>query len=183
MREIDHQTDNKFVTIYSWIGIVVVCILSIPLHFVYEWTNENTVASMFTPINESIWEHLKLVFWPLILWWLLGFLLFNRKKNLDFNKWISAAATSILISMAFIVSWYYTWVYGLDTESSIIDIGSLFIAVPISQLVAIHVYKVITPRPIYTIAAGVLLLVFAFLFIWFTFNTPDLSLFIPPDEQ
>ena len=182
MIDIDKQTDNKFVTIYSWVGIVVVSLLSIPLHFVYEWTGENTVAGMFTPINESIWEHLKLVFWPLLFWWMIGFLIFNKKRQLIFTKWITAATASILISMTFIVSWYYTWVYALDTESSIIDIGSLFIAVPIAQLVAIHIYKVIQQRMIYMILSSAILIIFAVAFIWFKFNTPDLNLFIPPSE-
>lgn len=174
------SVDQHFVKIYSWIGLFVVCSLSIPLHFLYEWSGENAVVGMFTPINESIWEHLKLVFWPLVFWWGLGYLIFKDKKRLSPTKWVTAGTASIFTSMLFIVGWYYTWVYALETESSIIDIGSLFLAVPIAQLIAIHLYKVVKPRTIYFILASLLVILFAGMFIWFTFNTPDLPLFIPP---
>ncbi len=172
--------DDRFVKVYQWIGIVVVCILSVPFHFLYEWLGENTVVGLFFPINESIWEHLKLVFWPLLVWWILGYIIFKHRKDLDSKKWFTAAAFSIMFSMIFIVAWYYTWVYALHVESSIIDIGSLFIAVPIAQLIAIHLYKVVTPRTLYLILSIVLLMLFSGMFIWFTLNTPDLPLFIPP---
>lgn len=172
---------SRFVRNFSWIGIIVVYILALPHHFVYEWSGENPVVGIFTPINESIWEHLKLVFWPLLLFWGIGYLIFRNKKELVLTKWVTAGTASIFISMLIIVGWYYTWVYGLDTESSIIDIGSLYIAVLISQLIAIHLYRVVEPRLIYLILSSLLLLVFAALFVWFTFSPPNLSLFIPPN--
>lgn len=173
--------DFKFVKKYHWLGIAVVCILSTPLHFIYEWSGENFFVGLFNPINESIWEHLKLVFWPLLLWWGLGYLIFRKSKHLSLIKWLTAACVSILLSMSFIVSWYYTWVNGLDTESSIIDIGSLFIAVPLGQLVAIHLYKVLEPRKVYLLLSTLLLILFAGMFIVFTSNPPNLSIFIPPN--
>jgi len=175
------NADKEFAKVYNWIGIAVVCIASVPLHFLYEWLGELAVVGMFAPINESIWEHLKLVFWPLLLWWGLGYLIFQGSKNLSLNKWIAAGTTSIMFSMLFIVSWYYTWTHGIGLESSIIDIGSLFIAVPLGQLIAIHVYRVIQPRTIYFILSALLLISFAGMFIGFTFFTPDLPIFIPPN--
>lgn len=173
--------DKQFAKIYGWLGIVVVCIASIPLHFTYEWLGEHAIVGLFTPINESIWEHLKLVFWPLLLWWGMGYLLFRNKKKLSPAKWFTAGAASIFFSMVFIVSWYYVWVNALNTESAIIDIGSLFIAVPLAQLVAIHIYRVVEPRKIYLLLSVLLLILFAGFFIWFTFSPPDLPLFIPPN--
>ena len=170
---------KEFAKVYHWIGIVVVCIASVPLHFLYDWVGELSIVGMFTPINESIWEHLKLVFWPLLLWWGAGYLIFRNKKDLSLEKWFTAGGMSIFISMIFIVSWYYTWVNGLGIESSIIDIGSLFIAVPLAQLIGIHVYRVVQPRKIYLVIATLFLILAAGMFIWFTFDTPDMPIFIP----
>ncbi len=61
------KADLRFVRIYHIVGIFVICIASFPLHFSYEWSGESAIVGIFTPINESIWEHLKLVFWPLLL--------------------------------------------------------------------------------------------------------------------
>ena len=38
------------------------------LHFVYQWTGESTVAGLFAAVNESTWEHMKLLFVPWLLW-------------------------------------------------------------------------------------------------------------------
>lgn len=180
MNAVHRKEDEQFNRKYSWVGIIVVCLLSIPLHFTYDWSGELTLVGLFTPINESIWEHLKLVFWPMLLWWGLGYLLFHRNHHLSLVKWSAAAAISIFISMIFIVSWYYTWVNGLATESSIIDVGSLFIAVPLGQLLAIHVYRVVQPRQVYLILSFVFVVLVGAMFIYFTFAAPDLPIFVPP---
>lgn len=172
--------DKQFAKTYNWIGIAVVCAASIPLHFLYDWTGGLSVVGMFTPINESIWEHLNLVFWPLLLWWGLGYLIFRNKKMLSRSRWFTAGAVSIFISMAFIVAWYYTWTAGFGIESSIIDMGSLFISVPIAQLVAIHIYRIVKPRMIYLILSALFLVAFAGMFICFTLSPPDFPIFNPP---
>jgi hypothetical protein len=173
--------DKNFVKKYSWLGILVVCVLSVPFHFLYEWLGENAIVGIFFPMNESIWEHLKLVFWPLLFWWGIGFGLYKDKKKLSAQKWLIASATALFTSMVFIVAWYYTWVNAFHVESAIIDIGSLFIAVPLAQLLAIHVYKVVRPRLLYFILAFVFILLFIGFFVWFSFFTPELPLFIPPN--
>lgn len=178
---IQASTENlRFVRNYHWLGILVVCLLSFPLHFLYDWSGGLDIIGIFTPINESIWEHLKLVYWPLILWWGIGFIVFKDKKNLNLSKWIPAGTLSILFGMLFIVSWYYVWRYALRIENEWTNIGSLFIAVPIGQLIAIHVYRVIKSRTFYTILSILLLLLLAVSFAWFTFQTPTFPLFISP---
>lgn len=174
--------DLKFTPRYSWMGILVISLLAIPMHFLFEWLGQNPIVGIFSPINESIWEHLKLVFWPLLVWWGAGYLIFSQSKNLSFIKWVTAGAFSILFSMVFIAAWYYFWTAGLHLESSIIDIGSLFIAVPIGQLIGIHLYRILKPRPIYSIISIFFILLFAGLFIIFTFSPPSIPLFIPPSE-
>ena len=175
------KQDESFVTKYHLLGLILISLISISLHFTYDWLGGNALVGLFTPINESIWEHLKLVFFPLLLWWLIGYLVFRQSKRISLAKWLPASVISILISMTFIVSWYYTWVHALNVESSIIDIGSLFIAVPLGQLVAIHIYKVIEPRIIYSILSFIFLMITAFAFIWFTIHTPGLPIFAPPN--
>lgn len=173
------KEDLRFVRIYHIVGIFVICIASFPLHFSYEWSGASAIIGIFTPINESIWEHLKLVFWPLLLWWGVGFLVYRESKHLNLTKWLTAMMVSVVLSMLIIVGWYYTWTSGLEIESSIIDIGSLFLAVPIAQLIAIHVYRVIEPKLVYLILSLFFLLILAGMFINFTFNTPNFPIFIP----
>ena len=49
-------------SIYTWeiIGTFFIIIAGSLLHFVYEWTGYSDIMGLFTPVNESVWEHLKL---------------------------------------------------------------------------------------------------------------------------
>lgn len=61
------------------IGIVFVLIAGSLAHFLYDWTGRNDIVGLFTPINESIWEHMKLLFFPMLLYTLL--MIFKFKDN------------------------------------------------------------------------------------------------------
>lgn len=57
--------------IANWIWIIAAGSL---LHFVYDLTGENPFVGVFVPVNESVWEHLKLLLLPVFLfsWWNTG---------------------------------------------------------------------------------------------------------------
>lgn len=63
----ERKQDVIFTRRYQWLGLVVISLLSIPLHFTYEWLGQQAIIGLFTPTNESIWEHLKLIYWPIVL--------------------------------------------------------------------------------------------------------------------
>ena len=65
---------NKFVLF----GIIFTFILGTLLHFVYEWSGSNVIVGIFSPVNESVWEHLKLLYFPMSLWLLLGYSKFGK---------------------------------------------------------------------------------------------------------
>lgn len=48
-------------------AFIAACILGVLFHFVYDWTGKNPAAAAFFPVNESTWEHLKLVFFPIMI--------------------------------------------------------------------------------------------------------------------
>ena len=58
----------KKLNITMIIGILAVWVSGSLFHFVYDWTGKNTFIGMFFPINESTWEHMKLVFLPMNLY-------------------------------------------------------------------------------------------------------------------
>ena len=50
------------------ISFFVIGIIGVLSHFVYEWSGENAFVGLFFPVNESIWEHLKLIFYPALIY-------------------------------------------------------------------------------------------------------------------
>jgi len=45
-------------------GAVFIILLGSMLHFTFELSGENPVVGVFSAVNESVWEHLKLAYWP-----------------------------------------------------------------------------------------------------------------------
>ena len=48
-------------------------------HFLYEWTGDNRIVGYFFSTNESTWEHLKLLFFPTLIYSILEYLLIKEK--------------------------------------------------------------------------------------------------------
>ena len=67
---------------YDIIGFVFVSIIGTLAHFVYEWTNKSVIAALFCPINESPWEHLKLIFFPYLIWTVIQTFIMKGTKNI-----------------------------------------------------------------------------------------------------
>ena len=50
------------------IGFIAVSIAGTLMHFIYEWSGNNKIVALFAPVNESPWEHLKLLFFPFVIY-------------------------------------------------------------------------------------------------------------------
>ena len=62
--------------ITSIIGIFLLCFL---FHSMYEWI-PNTLTAIFFPVNESIWEHMKLIFTSTIVYGIIDYIILNKFK-------------------------------------------------------------------------------------------------------
>ena len=70
------------------IGFVFVSVIGTLAHFVFEWSGNNTVVGLFCPINESPWEHLKLIFFPYLIWTVAQYFIMHKSKNIFPAKFI-----------------------------------------------------------------------------------------------
>lgn len=113
-------------SIYGGIGLFLFGFLG---HFIYQWTGELFLVGLFFPVNESIWEHIKLFFFPaFVLYLVQWFLLRYQYKNLLF-----AGTLALLIGSLWIPMQYYLLKYGFSVENVFFDILSLFIGILIAQ--------------------------------------------------
>ena len=55
---------NKRYKKITGLGILWTIVLGTLSHFFYQWSHENILIGLFYPVNESVWEHLKLLFFP-----------------------------------------------------------------------------------------------------------------------
>ncbi len=164
----------------GWIllGIPILSILGSLMHFVYDWTGKITVVGILAPINESVWEHLKLTLYPMILWWLLGYFIFRKKYNISKEQWFSTAVIAVITCPLVILTFYYTYTGALGIESLILDIFSLFLGIIISQFLALHLYKFAKFNTLTYFIAIIIFILLIITFTIFTFTPPHLPLFL-----
>ena len=120
---------------------ILLFLLGSLLHFAYDFLNNNFIVGLITPINESVWEHLKLAVNSIPFWWVIFYLIKKEEYNLNKGKWFLGCLISITVSIITIVSIFYFTRYGLNVKSTIIDIASLYIALLLGQLTGYHIYK------------------------------------------
>ena len=94
-------------------GFIIIGIVGTLGHFLYKWTGENTLVGYFFPVNESTWEHLKLLFFPTALFTLIEYFIIKDKDG-----YVPAAALSLIVGLISIVALFYTYsgVWGFKIE-------------------------------------------------------------------
>lgn len=157
-------------------GILFTVIVGTLLHFTYDWLNQNVLVGFFAPINESVWEHLKLGFYSLLLFAIIAY----PKVKDKVNNYLFGIGLSVLILNIIIIFIFYT--YTSFTHSSIlfVDISSYVLACIVAMFVF---YKVITlpSLPLYFNNVGLCIIVVGILlFAFFSLYPPKLPIFISP---
>ena len=161
-----------------WIilGITIIFLFGSLMHFAYDWSGQLTIVGIFAPVNESIWEHLKLSIYPTFLWWIIGFFSFND-DDVSTYRWFTCCVISVIISPIVITSFYYTYTGALGIHSLFLDIFSLFLGIFIAQCLALHIFnKSKITRIHFYISILISLLIIA-TFTLFTFAPPKLPIF------
>lgn len=161
---------------FELISIFFIFILGSILHFTYNWSNNNKLVAIASSINESTWEHLKILFIPMLISTIIGYILFNKK----YNNYLCSKTKGIITGLSFIVIFFYTYTGILGTNYPIIDISSFFLAGALGQYKS---YKnIINNKPCNNAAALIILITLLLMFIIFTFYQPNIGIFIPPNK-
>lgn len=163
----------------GWIWLVAIVIIIIlvlvgsVLHQLYAWTGNNQVVGYFVPNSESVWEHLKLIYWPflitaLILWFFIGHYTSN---------YLYAVGLAMLIACIFIVVVFYTYTGALGVENVVVDIIIFALAVILGVWLF---YFIITQpsMPTWTTLVGLLIIiVLGIVLLAWSYHYPDVPLF------
>ena len=163
----------------SWIGFFFTAVSGTLLHFAFEASGGNTLVGVAAPVNESVWEHLKLVWFPFLLFAVVSYFVYGRQLP----AFVFGETAALFVSMAFLVAAHYTCVGGiLGRTVPAVDIALFYITVALAYLLALSfVFRTGWPASeSAAIAALTALVVFLILSIYFTFHPPMLPLFRDP---
>jgi len=151
----------KKIVIYSFILDFVFSFLG---HFFYDWF-PNYISSMFFPVNESIWEHMKIIYTPIILTSIIKYFLLKRKDFKVYNYLFSSSVIGI-IGIIFYLIIYLPFHYILG-HNMVVAIIILFLTFVFSEFIG---YYFMNSKPIkYSKYYGIFIIIIVYLI--FTFLT------------
>jgi hypothetical protein len=164
----------KSILIFELAGIVFIVLLGSALHFTFDLSGGNPFVAAFSAVNESVWEHLKLSFWPAVIYAVIEHRYLKKARS-----FFPAKAIGIFLMPLTIVSLFYLY-RAFSEESLVMDILIFIVAVVMGQSVS---YKLMTwneTSRIYTNISIIALTILAVLFVIFTFYPPQLPIFQDP---
>lgn len=165
------------VRVAQWeiLGVLFIIVVGSFLHFLFELSGFMPVAGLIGAVNESVWEHLKIGFWPAVFFALIEYHFLKSSANF----WVAKAACAYVIPVTIAVLFYgYTGILGYNTLA--LDITVFVVAVIVGQIAS---YRLLTCRDLPVLWQWVgpaALLVLAVLFMVFTFYPPHVGLFRDP---
>jgi hypothetical protein len=165
-------------TIFPWevSGFFFIIIIGTLLHFCFEWSGRFPPSALFCAVNESVWEHLKLGFWPSLAFTLFEYILWGKNVN---NFIVGKVLSLYIIPIAITVLFYsYTAILGRHTLP--LDILIFVLSVLLAQFIS---YRVMTFEKDYSTLNKTALILLALLilaFSLFTYFPPKLELFLDP---
>lgn len=159
---------------YCVVGALFTIAVGILSHFVYEWSGKNFLVGLFFPVNESTWEHMKLVFFPMLLYTSIA----GRKHVSESPCVYRASFLGILVGIWLIPVLFYTYSGILGYNTAWLNI-LLFV---ISVIVAFAVVYRVAKKCRNADSKVLRFVIYAFLiaFMVFTVYPPELGLFAKP---
>lgn len=120
----EESSMNKSISYWQVAGFLFTSIFGSFLHFLFDLSGQSMIASIFSAVNESIWEHMKLIYYPTFLFALVESV-FWRKKYKHF--WCIKLA-GILLELTLIPVIFYTYTGILGISADWFNIAIFFIA-------------------------------------------------------
>ena len=128
---------NRLLTRWDLLGISFVILVGAALHFAFAWSGYWKPMALVAPVNESVWEHFKLAFWPALLWTFLE----NAMRELDARAFWSAKGCALLVAPILIAIIFYGYTAVLGQNIFALDIATFVIAVVVAQLASAQLVK------------------------------------------
>ena len=154
-------------------SVFIIFILSILSHFMYEWFS-NSIFSILFPVNESIWEHMKLLVTPVLIFSLFEYI-FYKRKNINFNNFLLSYVISMILGIL-IYLLIYLPIDAIFGHSAFVAISLLFITFIVIEIVSYYIMRYMNFKYSNIIGIGIILFLYI-IFGYFTYNPPYNDLF------
>ena len=119
-------------SVWRWelVGIGVIFLAGSLFHFLFEWAGGWEPVGVIAAVNESVWEHFKLAFWPGLIYAVIEYPFLRHSCH----NFFIAKAIGLYVMPAVIAALFYAYTTIFDAEILAVDILIFFIAVAAGQL-------------------------------------------------
>lgn len=158
-------------------AFIIIAFLGTLGHFVYEWSGKNQLIGYFFSINESTWEHLKLLFFPTVIYSVFEYSFLKDKPD----NYIPAVVISLICGMTAIVVLFYTYKGIIGHNIDFINIAIYYVGLLLSlnkkeKIIREKKFSLNLMFWIFLILG----ITIALSFVFWSYNPPSLGIFTPP---
>ena len=166
---------KRSVGLWSLAGFAFTSLFGTLLHFLYDWLGDAVWLAPFSGVNESTWEHMKLLFWPMLLFAIVQSFFFRDREDYWCVK-----LCGILLGILLIPILFYTYNGALGKSPDFINIVIFFISAAAAYLLEAQLFRKPKRACLPPWLALCLLVAIAALFALFTFLAPEIGIFRDP---
>ena len=170
---------NRSIPIWQIGGFLFTSILGTILHFLFDWSGGSIGAALLSAVNESIWEHMKLIFVPMLIFAWIEYFIFGKSVS---SFWC-IKLVGFLTALLLIPVTYYSYTGILRIEADWFNIAIFFLAAGIAYYLETRLFQLGWTCRLPSWAALGLIILFGLLFLLFTFQSPRIPLFRDPITQ
>ena len=169
---------EKRIAVWQMIGFVFTGLLGTFLHFLFDLTGGSVAAALFSAVNESIWEHTKLLFYPMVVFAVIEYFVWGREEE----AFWCIKAIGILLSLLLVPVVYYTYTGILGVNADWFNIAIFFLAASLGYFAETKLFQrgFYCPLPSWA-AVGILCLI-AVVYTVLTFYPPQIPFFQDPQN-
>ena len=164
-------------TVWLWqlFGFAASSLLGTLLHFLYDWSGGSALVAPFSGTNESTFEHMKLLFWPMLLFAAIESFFFR-----DYKSFWQIKMRGALIGISLIPIIFYTYNGVIGKSPDFVNIAIFFVCAAVA-----FYYESKRLNNTACIRgsernARIILSLIALAFVIFTFKTPRIAIFMDP---
>jgi hypothetical protein len=166
---------NRSVGLWQLFGFAVTSLGGTLLHFLYDWLGKAAWIAPFSGVNESTWEHMKLLFWPMLLYAVVQSFFFKDRGDFWCVK-----LRGMVLGLTLIPVIFYTYNGVIGKSPDWLNIAIFFVAAAAAYLYETRLYRKErmgcgSPKWAVATLGGL-----AILFVVFTFFTPEIGIFRDP---
>lgn len=166
---------KRQIGLWQLMGFAATSLLGTLLHFLYDLTGGALLVSPFSGVNESTWEHMKLLFWPMLFFAIVQSFFFRDRKDFWCIK-----LRGILLGIILIPLIFYTYNGVIGSSPDFINIAIFFVSAAIAYIYEARLFRTEKLFCKSQRAAIITLCAIALSFVLFTFITPMLGIFEDP---